>query len=296
MDENQSNSGNDEALLRELALRLAAQRSGPGADPQLLVGQLPDHLPFEMPIPAGARIIGSLASDAQHMDIVLDAPLSREQVSAFYQERMRGAGWSEVEQPAASMGGFAPASGPAHARLSRRIGSGFFCKGPNGPSLQVLVQAEQAGFSDVRLNLNLDPHNSLCAQQRHWIGAAGAGPLVPQLTPSAGAQQWPGGGGGGSDQFYSSATLEADADIATLSAHYAGQLEQGGWTRLDAGQSGPSAWHTWMLQDESGQAWYGTFCMLRKPGGAGSYFLLLRIEPANRRQPRGGWFSFHRLS
>ncbi len=298
MDMNPANPENREALLEALALRLTTSFADPRTNnPQLFVGQLPTNLPFELPIPEGSRIIGSLARSAAHLTIVLDVPLPPGQALAFYMERLQAAGWAEPEQPPGIMqvGGF------VHSRLQALSHSMLFCKGPRGPSLHFFALAEQNGITDVRLDLNLDERESPCGQaarmRRQRMHRPGFEELIPPLVPPAGARQMGGGGGGSSDSWYSSATLEADSDLAALAAHYAGQLAQGGWTRTDEGTAGPAAWHTWTFQDEDKEPWYGMFFMLKLPGKEREYFLYIRIELADRRSgPRPGGFSFAPLS
>lgn len=296
MDTNPSNPEGQEALLRALALRLTTSPADPRTNnPQLFAGQLPANLPFEVPIPGGSRVIGSLARSAAHLTIVLDVPLPPEQASAFYKERLQAAGWNEPEQP---MG--MPHGGFMHSRLQALSHSALFCKGPRGPSLHFLALAGLAGFTDVRLDLNLDERESPCAQsprmrRQQRMHRPGFEQLIPPLAPPAGARQMGGGGGGGSDSWYSAATLEAEADLTTLSAHYADQLAQGGWTRTDEGQSGPGAWHTWTFQDEDQEPWSGIFFMLKQPGKEREYFLYIRVEWTNKDQSRSSWHSYTSL-
>ncbi|HEY7350533.1 MAG TPA: hypothetical protein VH599_19650 [Ktedonobacterales bacterium] len=297
MDTNPLNPENREALLQELALRLTTSPFDPRTqNPQLFVGRLPENLPFELPIPEGSRIIGSLARSATHIDIVLDVPLLPEQTLAFYKEQLQAAGWAEPEQPM----GIPQHGGFVHSHMLALSHSALFCKGPHGPALHITAMTEQTGATGVRLDLNLDERESPCGHaarmRRERMHRPGMEQLIPPLAPPAGARQMGGGGGGGSDSWYSSATLEADADLATLAAHYATQLEQGGWTRTDAGQHGPVAWHAWTFQDEDQEPWHGFFFMHQSPGKPHDYVLYLRIEWANKGEQKSGWFSYTSLS
>jgi hypothetical protein len=113
--------------------------------------------------------------------------------------------------------------------------------------------------------------------------------FLPRLQPPTGAAQMGGGGGGGGDSYYSSATLETDADLTTLTTHYSSQLEQAGWTRTDADQCGPVAWHTWTFQDEDGEPWRALFFMLKVPETEGQYFLYIKTDWANKGVRMGGF-------
>ncbi len=293
MEKNASNPESREALLESLVLRLSSHPFDPRPyNPQLFVGQLPEHLPFEVPVPEGSRIIGSLARGSEHLDILLDVPLPPEQARAFYKERLLATGWTDLGQSPhlPRHGGFVH-SPPAALRHDAT-----FCKGPEGPSLHFSVRGEQGGFTDVRLDLNRDERESPCAQdarmrRQQRLYEQRFGGLIPTLAPPEGAQQMSGSSSSGSDSSHASATLETDSDPAALAAHYAGQLAQAGWTQTDAGRDGPLAWHTWTFKDEDGEDWRGTFFLLKMPGLEKTYFLSIRVDIVHKRQRRGGFSS-----
>jgi hypothetical protein len=123
-------NGPDDARLRELALRLAAQQvsrpyTGPGEpgapeEPQLYVGQFPPDILFAVPLPEGARVIGSVAGSTLTV-IYANAPQTPAQSLAFYRDRLQQDGWRPVI-PGMSRGGFVPAFGP---NLQHQL----FCEG-----------------------------------------------------------------------------------------------------------------------------------------------------------------------
>ncbi len=294
MDINSSHPESREALLETLALRLAASPYDPRPQNlQLLVGQLPDALPFEVPIPPGSRVIGTLARSATYSDVVLDVPLPPEQALAFYREHLQAAGWATPEQtmPWMGHGGF------VHSSILALKHTMLFCKGPDGPSLDFKALAEQGGFTDVRLSLDLDERESPCAQaarmqrqnRRQMIGEQ----LVPPLIAPAGAQQMGGGSGGGSDTWHSEATLEADGDLATIAAHYAGQLEKANWTQTAAGNAGPIAWHTWTFKDAENEPWRAVFFIFKTPGLEKAHFLSIKADRENKPDGRRVVSSIH---
>ncbi len=97
MTQHTSSSKENMAQLQMLALRLLSYPFDPQApQPQLLAGQLPDTLPFDLPLPNGYHLVGSFVSTPQEMQIVLDTDLSPAEIIAFYTERMQVAGWSEL--------------------------------------------------------------------------------------------------------------------------------------------------------------------------------------------------------
>jgi hypothetical protein len=277
----------EQALVRRLLTRPMFPQE---QEPQLLPGQLPANFPLELPLPEGSRIVGSVVRSPDVAEIVLDVPLAPEQVLAFYRERLSAAGWQPPEeQEGHRPGGFAPSNFhmPNHAFFARRDGPG---------SLHFTVWTGKGGIADVRVNADMS-EQAARQQRMHRRRMHGIHDLLPWIEPPAGAQQMGGGGSGGEDSFYSLATVETDMDLSSLAAHYAAQLEKAGWTRTDAGQSGPLAWHTWTLQDEEQEPWDGLFSIMKVPGKERRHMLSLSIEWANKPEPRGsGWFSYARLS
>ncbi len=294
MDENTPTS--NETLLRELALRLSSYPGDPRVnDPQLLVGQIPQELSATIPLPEGSRVLGTLIRSQDNIDIVLDSSLSPGEVLNFYKARMQAAGWNELDfPPGPGPGGFVPTGFPG---FENRV---TFCKGSHGQALTVNAFEGKGAFTDVRLDLNAGAH-SPCAQRgrmhtRMAHRGMGLHDLIPRLVPPVGARQQPSGGGGGSDSYYSSATLDTDIDLATLSSHYASQLEKSGWIRNGEGLDGPLAWHTWTFQDEDKEPWRGLFYILKVPGTEREHDLNVRVDWANKGEGGmrrgGGWFGY----
>src|SRR6478672_2110863 len=67
---------------------------------QLLVGELPQDLPVDLPVPAGAELLGSVWSDygvaggtcSFRLVVALDAPVTVD-IYAYYDETMTARGW-----------------------------------------------------------------------------------------------------------------------------------------------------------------------------------------------------------
>ncbi len=167
---------------REAALALTLRLMGRGfsfssdeSPTRLLVGRLPDPLPAAIPLPDGARVVGSQLR-GPIATIVLDVDLPEGQVLDFYRERLQADGWTTPEQPGMH-GGF------AHTMFAPPP---TYCRSTRGPSLSVQATAQEGGPTDVRLNLNIDPRQSPCAPHlRH----GGMHELLPALTPPPGARQ-----------------------------------------------------------------------------------------------------------
>jgi hypothetical protein len=292
MDETTAQGGGNEVLLQELVLRLLAHPADPRTqNPRLLIGQLPDTLPFDLPLPTGSRVLGSLQRSAEHAEVIVDVPLAQEETLAFYRAQMQASGWLEEEfPPGVRAGGFVSTGFPG-------IGSMLHLhQGVRGPSLRLHAVPGLAGQTEVRLHIDLSGRDSPAHRSRMRRQQMMGHNLLPPLPAPAGARQTGGGGGGGSDSYYSSATLETDADLPTLTTHYAGQLEKAGWSQIDAGQSGPLAWHAWTFQDEDGEPWRGLFFILKIPGAERQYALYIRVDWANKSSEMRGGFSWAPMS
>jgi hypothetical protein len=272
MDEPNANA----SLLRELALRLATYPADPRVDdPQLLVGQIPPNLSIEVPIPAGSRILGSLLRSKENIDIVLDCALSPDEVVQFYKERLAAAGWNELETMRPHHGGF------VHSGMPMLLNHIVFCGGTQGPAFTVNASEGKNSRTNVRIELNGSSEFSPCAQPNRMpyrMMHRQFQDLIPPLYPPKGARQQGGWGGGGSSHWHSNSTLEANADLPALAAHYNSQLAQGGWTLSGEGQSGPLARSTWTFQDEDKEPWRGLFFILGVPGKDRHYVLEIRID------------------
>ncbi len=287
MSDNQTTASivrtDDSAALRVLATRLLAgtrpDDDGPG-EIDLLVGRLPDPLPFDVPLPERSRIAGSAVS-ADYVNIVLDVDMSPEEARSFYQERMPAAGWTESEPFDHGQGGF------ISARPNIPL---TFCRGARDPWVAIRIGPGHDGVTDVRVDLNLDARYSPYAARR-----GRRAPLfsrIPTLAPPPGARQNSEGASAGDDRAHATALLETDLALPAVAAHYSAHLEGSGWARRDEGASGPGAWSLWTFQDEDGDDWRGEFIILkdREPR---QYFLLVRVtlDTDDAGPGNGGWVS-----
>jgi hypothetical protein len=128
----------------ELITLVTRLHSHPGLDPvEFFVGRLPDHLPFEPPLPEGAAVIGGEAQGPS-FTVVLDTHRSPEEVIEFYRAHLRSSEWAPLDQH--RPGGFVPRPSRDLALL-RRDGS---------LSLTVMAYGLPGSPTDVRLHLNAD--------------------------------------------------------------------------------------------------------------------------------------------
>lgn len=258
-------SGDD--LLRKLALALLAPRfahSEPTVEPQLLVGQLPPNLAFGIPLPEGARVLGSLLGGEP--TIAIESPLAPEETAEFYRAALAVEGWSEAAGPGFGRGGFVPSTSD-HTTVI------VLDRGEEGPSLQFMCYEARDGGASVQISITahvpMPPH----LRARHMMRQHSMSQVLPAIKPPPHTNQQMRGSNSGPDHVDSRATLETDLDVPAVGAHYRTQLERAGWQLSGSGESGPVAWSTWTFNDDEGQPWAATFAAVRQANAPRRYDL-----------------------
>ncbi|HZC05840.1 MAG TPA: hypothetical protein VE338_09375 [Ktedonobacterales bacterium] len=277
----------------ELALRMLAQQSHASpANLRLLPGQAPADLPFTLPLPPGARIVGSMTgAEPQNappaVTILVDAPLSPEQSVGFYVDALQAANWTQEVMPH-MRGGF----------VHVQPGGFTFLNFHSASDDQHLTITTLPGADERQTTLSIVVRKEQRpGWQRSGMGAGSRGgmrgdmeTLIPPLLPPPGASQQGGGGGGGMGRWQSNAQTQTELPVAELIAHYDGQLERGGWRRRDGGASGPVGWSFWAFADSEGEPWRGKLLALNSPDRPHDYLLLIQIEAENQHDQQGGHF------
>jgi hypothetical protein len=259
-----------------LALRLLGRSS---SQAEIWADQLPASLPFELPLPDKAQVVGSLVEQSERFQIILNAPQSPQQVKDFYANRLSKMGWQQ-----AFLG-----------RELERFGfltlgytlynSVRFCKGVHGPELSLDIYPASPPLTDVRLSFNLgnNPH-SFCQLLDRPSGYGDEKisqmPLPSLTVPPETQAFWGGGGlrGGGlrGDAFDSSAILQTQLSPEALATAYETQLEQAGWTR-SAQSEGAIHVSLWTIADTQGQIWHALLSLTETGVSPHQYFAYLRI-------------------
>ncbi|MDM7913167.1 MAG: tetratricopeptide repeat protein, partial [Methanotrichaceae archaeon] len=236
-------SGVAEPSVEELATRLL-QATYPGStelnEVQLLAGNLPEDMPVDLPIPDGARIIGSEIQEDKGIYIVLDVPLMPDGALDFYRRALPSQNWTETTIPGMDRG------------FVRGDPSITFCKGMKNPSITVTAHPLE-NSTDLRISIISDPEYSPCSQASFddWLRP------IPKLSAPEGARQFNEMMTGGGNRAAVSATLETEMNSSALEDHYADQLGASNWTRKGGGRSGPQSWSVWSTEDEGGLVWNG---------------------------------------
>ncbi len=129
-----------------------------GQDANLYVGELPsaDELGFNLPLPEGARVVGSTLSgegEAYNAAVYLETEGSSDETVSFYRRALLAAGWEEgqIYEPSA---GFLPSGASQEATFCRDTTFLYF----NNPYYASTISAPVEGEpTQVTVQLYSDP-------------------------------------------------------------------------------------------------------------------------------------------
>ena len=261
--------GGDDESLREFIGR-ALTRRYPGAeegDTRIMIGLLPDDLPFDLPIPEGSRIIGSIVrGDPTGTEIILDVPLNPEEVINFYHEALIEEGW--VVPPEQAYGyGFVSEPWPSQT----------FCYNDDEVVLAMSAVEISDEPTDVRINIQSPAQYSPCGPEGvHWMDESYG--LIPTLTSPPGALVLSGGSGSGQIEASVTASLKTDLTAEDLANHYGVLLSEASWTPGERGTSEQVSWSSWTIKDEDGDEWGGVLIILESPSDPEKRYAWFQID------------------
>ncbi|MBN2472546.1 MAG: hypothetical protein JXN59_17605 [Anaerolineae bacterium] len=272
--------GGDEAGLRAMLARTGVSY-GPGYDrSEVHVGSLPDEVPFALPLPDNARIIGSilerLSGDLPTLiRIYLNSDLDPQVVTEFYMDTLTGTDWREYSTFQGS--GFVDAASTG----------AIYCY-QDAHMVNIDSHPLSDGTTDTQILIHFARVVPTCAQ-----GAAADSPemsmqqvfaLIPQLETPQGVRLLPGGGGGGGGGIggirtaSTSSYLESEIPLGELLHAYNTQLEAAGWDMVNMESGQFSAWSGWMLADEQGIAWEGALTITVTPADPAMFHATVTVR------------------
>lgn len=276
----------DEKLLYKLALRLATFPGDPGMDnPQLIVGSVPQSLPFSIPFPTNSKVLGSVIRGPRSLQILLDVPMSRDEVNDFYERELQAAGWHLPENDARNRwGGF------VHKGFSTVDFLNY--THDSGAEITIQISDGESGITDLRLTLKQDEGSQGTQARSHRMHRPYIQEVLPPLIPPRHSAQQSTGGSSGGDSASSSATLQLKEswEIARLTKHYIDQLVQAGWTQIGGEQTEHTAWSAWKFRSKSDEEWQAAFYLFQLPSEQIQYHLSLSAE-LKKTESQGGWFT-----
>jgi hypothetical protein len=268
--------------LAELAARLIAppypMPDGSTQTVTLHPGALPPNTGFDLPIPPGAHLVGSVLRQRTNanpsFDAVLDVPGNADNVTSFYERELGKKGLTPPPiQQQMQPGGFQGSMGPAKGSM--------FCKGDGLPYVSISVFSRVNAANDVRVHF--EPAQSASAQQ--FAGSpcsqkggpppAMATQRLPALHAPDGVVLQSAGSSMGGPRQQSDAVANTSKTAAELESFFAQQLAAAGWTRVAGGANPPLAFSTWKVPGDGD--WQGVLIVIEMPS-KDRRSLMLRAE------------------
>jgi len=216
----------------------------------ILPGMLPADLPFEVPVPDGSEVIGSMLfseDKCEQVLIILDVPQKPGKIIEFYRKNLKKAGWTEPESYNKIWGFSSIQSMPQTAA---------FCKHEReGPSLVISVfTLDGEKPAEVRLSLCTNPQVPVC--QERYEPRESTKIVLPILLAPESAEKRGGGESSSGNMQMLYTILETELSVIELETHYRNQLIETGWELKEKESRGSIAWSTWSFSDEFG-IWSG---------------------------------------
>jgi uncharacterized protein YraI len=241
------------------------------------IGVWPADFPLDLTVPATATVIGGVvrAGEFAGSQVYLAAEGAGDDLVATLRQQLLDGGFTTPPQETVG--------GPSAVFLSTdQFAPPLVLCGPDDETvvnLGTVLVAGEAEVVSVSSNLTFGLGGP-CGEDPSGGGEMFG--VLPSLAPPAQAQVRGSGGGSssGPDSFSISAEAEIESTLtaADLAAHYEGQLEDEGWTRLDDSQTEVLAWSAWSFVDENGNEWNATFYIVRQGGEEGGFLATLRAD------------------
>jgi hypothetical protein len=140
-------------------------------------------------------------------------------------------------------------------RFSRRFGDSVADTGCTAKVAQTL----QSLVLRLRRNVYVSAH-ALCGSSCSLICCGCEYGRMPNLYPPSGVLLQPRGGGGGGGSWHTDAMTTMDRPVSELESHFADQLREAGWKRLDGRADEVVAWSSWQLPGKG--KWRGLLLVL----------------------------------
>ncbi len=264
--ERATESADEMELLRSLAERFIGVSSIP--DSELVVGKLPDTLPIEpLPMPEGSQLLGSVIRHNDFVEVYIDSEQTADEVKAFYEDQLLGAGWKAGVSPV-SVWGISTAT--ATAETPEMDLPPIFCSTTEDLMVQLTAwEVELTGLTDVRLSILPDQSamsSSACDNSVEL-------PSLPTLQLPTGTDISTSHSGYRGDFIYTDVVVSSQMTSAALLSHLSEQFEQAGWRLVDQTNDDVLSWSSWAVENEQGEAWRGALNVVQLRGVTDEYLI-----------------------
>ncbi len=240
---------------------------------QFIAAGLPSQLPVDLTLPEGAQIIGSVVSEQNEFQILLDVALSSQQVQAFYRQQLLDAGWKQQENVPVALKGFADLD---KCETFTDENPKFYHETLRA-KLEIQTHSKSNALTDVCLNLKVVEYTNFSENNDSLSVLVDNLAPLPLLESPPNVQLGRIHSSGGNNEYSSQVQLETELDGMTLINHYDSQFEQSGWSQRDKGQDGALVWSNWTLLDNKGQSWLGLLNITKIGGIANRYLAYAQV-------------------
>lgn len=258
--------GGDEETMREFIKQwlIPVYPDGSNQDVTVYISSMPENIPYDLPAPDGARVIGSITGNWTDYLLIFDSSLSSKSIHEFYAQSLIEKGWHEA--PTQESGGFTSQSD---------LYSGY-CYKDDIAFLSVETPSLPDRKTGIRLSLDITPDTYMCNPDSNF-GAPYTG-LIPSLNAPNGMMVQGGSSSAGDIDAEVTATLKGNLSEIELAEFYNEQLLTAGWTIQNSDNGGGSAWSNWTFKDEKETNWIGTLIVIKASPDSDTLFALLRIQ------------------
>jgi len=260
--------GGNEESLREFIKQwlVPVYPDGSSQDMTVYIGSMPKDLPYDLPTPDDARMIGSITGSWVDYMLIFDTNLPSKSIHEFYAKTLIEKGWNE-----------APTNQGQSGFVSQSDLYSGYCHEDDDVFLNVETPSISDGKTSIRLNLDISPHPYNCDAAAVSSGYSYE-KLIPQLEAPNGTLIQSGGAGSSDHDAEVTASLQSDLSPVELADFYNQQLLASGWKMQDSGNGEGAAWSHWTFTDEQETHWLGSLIVLKASANSDRLFALLRIE------------------
>jgi hypothetical protein len=258
--------GGDEESLREFIRQwiVPVYPDGTTQDITVYIGSVPTEMPYDLPTPEEARLIGSITGNWVDYILMFETGLTPEAVHEFYAQALKDNGWQEA--PMGAGGGFTSQSNLYKA----------YCYGEKEAFLNLETPSISAKSTGIRLNLDVSPDSYACNADPS-PGAINQDLIPPLEAPKGVFVQ--GSGAGSSDRDANiSANLKGDLSPAEIADVYNDQLLAAGWNMESSRDAEGAAWSRWSFQDDEGTGWTGALMVIEVSAENNTFYAVVSIE------------------
>jgi len=260
--------GGSEKSLREFIKQwlVPIYPSDSSQDMTVYIGSLPKDMPYDLPKPDDARIIGSITGGGIDYALIFDTSLSSRSIHEFYAQNLTDKGWHEAPTNR-GQGGF----------ISQANLYSEYCHANGDAFLSVQTPSVSDEKTSIRLNLEISPNPYNCSASAVSSGYPSE-KLIPQLEAPSGTMIQSGGSSSSDRDAEVTASLQSTLSAIELIEFYNPQLLALGWKMQDNGNGEGAAWSHWTFTDDQKTNWLGSLIVLKASTNSDRLFALLRIE------------------